>query len=130
MERLKIRGNWVIQNFDEGDNITYRPRAECLVYVVDVVIDVIVVEMIAGIGIGGVVVARVMIRVIPIVVLVMLVQHHCGEHVECLPVNTRNERGWSFGKARLTAPRFAASLESFTSDPTKISRLQFTAIME
>lgn len=45
---------------------------------------IVVVEIIAGGGIGGVVVARVMIRVIPIVVLVMLVQHHCGKHVECL----------------------------------------------
>lgn len=46
---------------------------------------IVVVEVIAG-GVGsGVVVACVMIRVVPIVVLVMLVQHHRGEHVECLP---------------------------------------------
>lgn len=49
---------------------------------------IVVVEMIAGVGVGGIVVARVMIRVIPIVVLVMLVQHHCGEHVECLTRKT------------------------------------------
>lgn len=74
---------------------TYRPRAERLVHIVDVVVDVVViVEVIAG-GVGsGVVVARVMIRVVPVVVLVMLVQHHRGEHVECLPrtVSTRNVR--------------------------------------
>jgi len=85
---------------------------------------IVVVEMIAGVGVGGVIVARVMIRVIPIVVLVMLVQHHCGEHVECLPVThgKHAERAkMVFRKsADLTAPRFAASLESFTSDPSKI----------
>jgi len=62
-------------------DFTYRPCAERLVHVdVDVVIDVIVVEIIAG-GIGGVVVARVMIRLVAIVVLAVLVQHHRGEHV-------------------------------------------------
>jgi len=76
-------------------NSTYRPRAERLVHVVDVVIDVIVVvEVIAGRIGSRVVVACVMIRVVPIVVFVMLVQHHRGEHVECLPrtVSTRNEQ--------------------------------------
>lgn len=57
---------------------------------------IVVVEMMigAGVGIGGVVVARVVIRVIPVVVLVMLVQHHRGEHDECLCcAHARNTRG-------------------------------------
>lgn len=76
-------------------NSTYRPRAKGLVHVVDVVIDVIVVvEVIAGRVGSRVVVACVMIRMVSIVVLVMLVQHHRGEHVECLRVHvsTRNEQ--------------------------------------
>lgn len=75
-------------------NSTYRSRAERLIHVIDIVIDVIVVKVIAGGVAGGVVVACVMIRMVPIVVLVVFVQHHRGEHVECLPrtVSTRNEQ--------------------------------------
>lgn len=86
--------------FRRKHNSTYRPRAERLVHVVDVVIDVIVVvEVIAG-GVSGVVVACMMIRVVAIVVLVMLVQHHRGEHVECLTAHRKHvERARSFENA-------------------------------
>jgi len=85
-------------------DFTYRPCAERLVHVdVDVVIDVIVVEIIAG-GVGGVVVARVMIRLVAIVVLAVLVQHHRGEHV---------------GRARRA--RGAIFQESFRDSLTRVS---------
>lgn len=61
----------------EGRVNTYRPRAERPVDVADVVVDVVaVVEVVAGVVGGGVVVARVVA-----IVLVVLVQHHRGEHV-------------------------------------------------
>lgn len=89
---------------------TYRSSTERLVHIVDVVIDVIVVEIIAG-GIGRVVVARVIIRVIPIVVLAVLVQHHRGEHVGCAHDTRAKCRGMISPKKShciLTVARFVA----------------------
>jgi len=97
---------------DVGYNIsmkvffTYRSRVKSLVHVVDVIIDVIVVvKMIAGGVDSRVVVACVMIRVVAIVMLVMLVQHHRGKHVERLSrtVSTRNEQD---GLSKIRRPHY------------------------
>lgn len=57
---------------------TYRPRVQRWIQIGDVVVDVVIVDIIGCAG--GVVVARMVIRVVSIVVLIVLVQHHSDEH--------------------------------------------------
>lgn len=57
---------------------TYRPRVERLVQIGHVIVDVVVVDIIGRAG--RIVVARMMIRFVSIVVLIVLVQHHSDEH--------------------------------------------------